>query len=105
MKHIEQAELELSKPPTDPNRIGDIAEHYAITYLWDSGYHVFKNCGCTGPVDLVAMTPEGKLILVDVKSLHAGNLSGRTEEQKRLGVQFLRFNSTTRKMKFVEHQK
>ena len=72
MKHIEQAELELSEPPTDPNRIGDIAEHYAITYLWDSGYNVYKNCGCTGPVDLVAMTPEGKIILVDVKSLHGG---------------------------------
>ena len=41
MKHIEQAELELSEPPTDPNRIGDIAEHYAITYLWDSGYNVY----------------------------------------------------------------
>ena len=51
------------------------------------------------------MTPEGKIILVDVKSLHGGKLGGRTEEQKRLGVQFLRFNSTTRKMKFVEHQK
>ena len=104
MKHIEQAELELSEPPTDPNRIRYKAEHYAITYLWDSGYHVFKNCGCTGPVDLVAMTPEGKIILVDVKSLHGGKLGGRTDEQKRLGVQFLRFNSTTRKMKFVEHK-
>ena len=84
MKHIEQAELELSEPPTDPNRIGDIAEHYAITYLWDSGYNVYKNCGCTGPVDLVAMTPEGKIILVDVKSLHGGKLGGRTDEQKRI---------------------
>ena len=42
----------------DPSRVGDLAEHYAITWLWDNGYHVFKNCGCTGPVDIVAMSPE-----------------------------------------------
>ena len=38
-----------NKPKHEPNRIGDMAEHYAITWLWDNGYHVFKNCGCTGP--------------------------------------------------------
>ena len=47
----------------DPSRVGDLAEHYAITWLWDNGYHVFKNCGCTGPVDIVAMSPEGEITL------------------------------------------
>ena len=37
-----------------PNRTGDIAEHYAVTWLWDNGYEVFKNCGCTGPIDIIA---------------------------------------------------
>ena len=34
-----------NKPKHEPNRIGDMAEHYAITWLWDNGDHVFKNCG------------------------------------------------------------
>ena len=77
----------------DPSRIGDLAEHYAITWLWDNGYHVFKNCGCTGPVDIVAMSPEGELTLIDVKSYKDGRLKGKTEAQKKLNVQYLHYNS------------
>ena len=90
--------------PTDSSRIGDMAEHYAITWLWDNGYQVFRNCGCTGPVDLVAMSPDGGLKLLDVKSYRDSNLSSRSPLQKRLGVQYLHFNSETRKMRFVEHR-
>ena len=35
------------------NRKGDLAEFYAVTWLWDNGYEVFKNCGCDGFIDLV----------------------------------------------------
>ena len=66
----------------DPSRIGDLAEHYAITWLWDNGYHVFKNCGCTGPVDIVALDPEGNITLIDVKSYKDGRLSAKTPLQK-----------------------
>ena len=90
--------------PTDSNRVGDMAEHYAITWLWDNGYQVFRNCGCTGPVDLVAMAPNGDLKLLDVKSYKDGRLSARSPLQKELGVQYLHFNSETRKMRFVEHR-
>lgn len=90
--------------PTDVNRIGDMAEHYAITWLWDNGYQVFRNCGCTGPVDLVAMAPNGDIKLIDVKSYKDTRLSKRTELQKELGVQYLHFNSETRKLRFVEHR-
>lgn len=90
--------------PTDSNRIGDMAEHYAITWLWDNGYQVFRNCGCTGPVDLVAMAPNGDIKLLDVKSYKDGRLSARTQVQKELGVQYLHFNSETRKLRFVEHR-
>ena len=90
--------------PTDSSRIGDMAEHYAITWLWDNGYQVFRNCGCTGPVDLVAMAPNGDIKLIDVKSYKDGRLSARTEVQKELGVQYLHFNSQTRKLRFVEHR-
>ena len=51
---------------TDGNRLGDLAEHYAITWLWDEGFEVFHNCGCTGAVDIVALK-DGEVYLFDVK--------------------------------------
>ena len=57
MKHIK---------PKDSSRKGDLAEYYAVTWLWDHGYEVFKNTGCTGPIDMIAIK-EGETILVDVK--------------------------------------
>ena len=50
------------------NRKGDLAEYYAVTWLWDNGYEVFKNCGCDGFIDLVVRDPQGDIKLVDVKS-------------------------------------
>ena len=93
------------KPKHEPNRVGDMAEHYAITWLWDKGYHVFKNSGCTGPVDIVAMKTNGEIILIDVKSYKDGRLSAKTMTQKKLGVQYLHYNSETRKCRFVGHRK
>jgi Holliday junction resolvase-like predicted endonuclease len=97
------------------SRKGDMAEFYAVTWLWDNGYEVFKNCGCTGLADLVARDSKGDIILIDVKTaqpqLHkkTGNnltkCTGRTSEQVEAGVQLLMFNSQTRKLKFVKHRK
>ena len=89
---------------TSPSRVGDMAEHYAITYLWDKGYQVFRNCGCTGPIDIVAVDPEGVVKLIDVKSYKDSRLSARTDLQKQLGVIYLHYNSETRKLRFVEHR-
>ena len=96
------------------SRKGDMAEFYAVTWLWDNGYEVFKNCGCTGLADLVARDSKGDIILIDVKTaqpqLHkkTGNnltkCTGRTTEQVKAGVQLLMFNSQTRKLKFVKHR-
>ena len=90
--------------PTSPSRIGDLAEHYAITYLWDKGYHVFKNCGCTGTIDIIAIDPEGNVKLIDVKSYKDGRLSSRSQLQKELGVEYLHYNSKTRKLRFINHR-
>ena len=89
----------------EPNRLGDMAEHYAVTWLWDKGYHVFKNCGCTGPADIVAISPNGETLLIDVKSYKDGRLSSKTPDQRKLGVQYLHYNSETRKCRFVNHRK
>ena len=96
------------------NRVGDMAEHYATTWLWDNGYEVFQNSGCTGPIDMIAMTKEGDVKLIDVKTAQldhrckTGNRvqfkTGRTKLQIKLGVQFLLFNPDTRQLRFVEHK-
>jgi Holliday junction resolvase-like predicted endonuclease len=94
----------MPEPITDPNRLGDIAEFYATTWLWDEGYEVFSNSGCTGAVDLIALK-NGVPVFVDVKSKNTDTVYGhtRTEEQKKLRVQILEFNGQTRKCRWVEH--
>lgn len=94
------------------NRNGDMAEHYAITWLWDNGYEVFKNAGCTGIVDLIAMDREGNTMKVDVKSDTWSNVmkkkvhkNSRSQLQKDMGVQIVSYNPDTRKLRFVKHRK
>lgn len=90
-------------------RKGDLAEYYAVTWLWDNGYEVFQNSGCTGPIDMIAMK-KGQSTLIDVKTMskdkgtpnYRGKIS-RTETQKQLGVKFLLFNPETRKLRWSRH--
>mgnify|MGYP003134515267 CR=1 FL=1 len=93
------------------NRKGDIAEYYAVTWLWDNGYEVFKNAGCSGPVDMVAIK-DGEVTLIDVKSTRTDNKrnrktlkSVRTKEQENMGVVFVAFDPDTRKLHWVDHRK
>ncbi len=85
------------------NRKGDLAEYYAVTWLWDNGYEVFKNCGCSGPVDLVAFK-DGKFTLIDVKTKTGSSGRTRSQTQQELGVKLLNYNSKTRKLNFVRHK-
>jgi len=94
----------------NPNRKGDFAEYYAVTWLWDNGFEVFHNCGCTGAVDLIAMSPSGTITLIDVKTLKIDHRRDKldykshlTPLQKELGVVVLAFNPDTRKCYFVGH--
>ena len=100
VRHIEQ------------NRLGDMGEHYATTWLWDNGYEVFKNSGCTGPVDMIAMDKKGKILLIDVKTaqpdLRRTNKTvsctkPKTKVQEKLGVKFLLFDPDTRELRFANH--
>jgi len=96
------------------SRKGDFAEYYAVTWLWDRGYEVFKNTGCSGAIDLVAVNPKGKIILIDVKTLQRDHrsadeyyhvVSSRTPYQKNLKVKLLGFNPKTRELRFIDHVK
>ena len=97
MKHIKYGNTELS-------RKGDFAEYYAVTWLWDNGYEVFKNCGCTGLVDLIAVNKHGKVTFIDVKTRSGRSGRTRTEEQLKLDVKILNFLPDTRELRFVEHK-
>ena len=92
----------------DPSRVGDIAEFYAVTWLWDNGYEVYLNPGSTGFVDMVAWK-DGECTLVDVKTLHNKYKTGqikqtRTEKQVKYNVRFLGFHPKTRKLRWINHK-
>lgn len=89
----------------DMSRVGDIAEYYVTTWLWDEGYEVFRNAGCTGSIDMIAVK-NGVPIYIDVKSKNSIVKYGhkRTDLQKKLRVQIVEFNGRTRKCRFVEHK-
>ena len=96
---------EVGQKLTDPNRVGDLAELYAITWLWDEGFEVFYNAGSTGSVDMVGIK-DGEVYLFDVKTKGKNTrLPSRSPLQKKLGVQFISFDPTTRKLKVVKHRK
>jgi Holliday junction resolvase-like predicted endonuclease len=90
--------------------MGDLAEYYAVTWLWDQGYEVFRNCGCDGPVDLIVMDGHGKMFLVDVKTKwdterpDQAHGAVRTDHQVNIGVQILLFDRHTRKCEWVKHR-
>ncbi len=100
--------MKLKKPRLESSRKGDLAEYYAVTWLWDNGYEVFKNCGCTGPTDLIVVTKDGKMLPVDVKTGRF-NASGKpctnnlSDHQQELGVNVIAFNAETRKCRWVNH--
>ena len=52
---------------TDPNRVGDISEYKAMSWLLSDGYDVFKNAACTGSTDIIAIK-DNDIIKIDVKT-------------------------------------
>jgi Holliday junction resolvase-like predicted endonuclease len=101
----------MSESTTSKSRLGDLAEFYAVTWLWDQGYEVFLNPGSSGAIDMIACK-DGEIILIDVKTeskdkrcLSSTRVSrGRSQEQVKLGVVILGFNPKTRKFRWVEHK-
>lgn len=101
----------MPKVITSPSRLGDLAEFYAVTWLWDQGYEVFLNPGSSGVIDMIAWK-DGEVTLIDVKTERRDKRwpnaemypRERSEEQAKLGVVVLGFNPKTRKCRFVEHR-
>tara|TARA_R100001480_G_scaffold146884_1_gene145613 strand:- start:682 stop:1002 length:321 start_codon:yes stop_codon:yes gene_type:complete len=99
--------------PKSCSRKGDFAEYYAVTWLWDQDYEVFKNAGCSGPIDLVAYK-DGNIKLIDVKTESNGRNKKdngyywvkpkRTKLQIEMGVELLGYNPVNRQLRFVEQK-
>lgn len=92
----------------ETNRIGDLTEHRAITWLLEQGWEVFRNTGRTGPVDMVGIDQKGNTVLLDIKthrpdtSPQAGHM--RSDLQKEWGVCILEYNPADETFKFVRHK-
>lgn len=77
---------------------------YAITWLWDQGYEVFHNTGCTGVTDMIGIK-DGEVFLFDVKMKQPNqSIKGRSAAQKKLGVEFIIFNPMDRSLRLVKHR-
>ena len=110
----------IKKKIMNASRKGDFAEYYAVTWLWDNGYEVFQNSGCSGPIDMIALKGD-EVTLIDVKtfrkiSKRSGRRDGsftkgtnlepshqRTKKQIKMGVKLLGFNPVSRELRFIEH--
>ena len=75
--------------------LGAKSELIACTWLMAQGYYVFRNMSPVGPIDLIACSPSGRIIKIDVKTTsESENKSGRAiyrlkRKQEVLGVQML----------------
>ena len=75
--------------------IGTISEHQAIVNLTRKGYMVAKACSPQCLFDLIAVHPDGKIKLLDVKTKSFRKKDNYkinrclTEKQKQLGVKLL----------------
>ena len=56
MVNIKQ-EVTGVKHTESSSRKGDFAEYYAVTWLWDNGYEVFKNYPSSLRIDIIASRP------------------------------------------------
>ena len=81
------------------SRIGDVTELELCYHFLNSGYEVFRNVSCTGPVDFITLdTNSGQLTMYDSKTANVHTkkdgrkvvyLSNISEKQKELGVNLI----------------
>jgi len=82
-----------------PSRKGDISEIDICLHFLNMGYEVFKNMGCSGPVDFIVLDKDtGEVFLYDAKtpivyemqnSMISVGTSNLSAEQKKLGVKMV----------------
>ena len=95
--------------PHNKNRDGQRSELLAAEWLLSQDCYVYQPVMAQGPVDLVAISPNGKTHLFDVKT-HAFRASGTsiarklTDIQRKLGVRLLYVDLETGAVALYTHQ-
>lgn len=95
--------------PDNKIACGKQSELLAATWLIGQGCYVYQPFIEQGPVDLVALTPEGEMHLFDVKTVSRrkdGSVISRTlkESQQALGVRLLYVDRDTHECHLYPHQ-
>ena len=93
------SQIESNDGYKSPSRKGDISEIDICLHFLNMGYEVFKNMGCSGPVDFIVLDREtGEVSLYDAKtpvvyemqnSMISVGTSSLNAEQKKLGVRMV----------------
>ncbi len=101
------------------SNLGSIHEYEVATFLMKKGCTIFKNLSPTGPVDMIIMYPNGKIEMVDVKTMCKNykrtNKKGktvlywdvrpiRTQKQKEMNVSYLAVHPETGFKYFIDHK-
>ena len=80
--------------PNIKNADGKRCELLAANWLFSQGYYVYSPLLEQGPVDLVSISPDGEVLLFDVKKVARrdnGTIVSRrlTDDQRKLGVKLI----------------
>ncbi len=95
--------------PNQKNADGKRSELLASDWLFSQGCHVYMHVLEQGPVDIVALSPKGEILLFDVKTVSRrkdGSVISRTlkQEQQKLGVRLLYVDLVTHECHLYPHQ-
>ena len=95
--------------PNKRNADGKRSELIAADWLFSQGCHVFMHVLEQGPIDLIALSPKGEILLFDVKTIarrEDGSMISRTlgAKQRKLGVRLLYVDLLTHECHLYPHQ-
>jgi len=93
----------------DNHFVGFVCEQIVIEHFLRLGYWVYTPVGRQGPIDIIAVSPDGEVLLIDAKAQSYRKDSSRTKVsrgltpiQKMLGVRIAYVNADTREVMFKE---
>jgi hypothetical protein len=95
--------------PNQKNADGKRSELLASDWLFAQGCHVYMHVLEQGPIDIIALSPKGEILLFDVKTVSRredGTIISRTLKQKQqdLGVRLLYVDLVTHECHLYPHQ-
>ena len=95
--------------PHKKNADGKRSELIAMSWLFSQGCHVYGHVLEQGPIDIIALAPNGDILLFDVKTLarrEDGSIISRTlnDKQRKINVRLLYVDLATHECHLYPHQ-